>query len=95
MTELAQRFPKENGLKRRALNHAAREVLLAQASDWPFIMKSGIAAPFAAKQVKEHVSNFLKIYNDLSGNSVDTEWLTNVERKNNLFPDIDYRTFKG
>jgi 1,4-alpha-glucan branching enzyme len=94
MTELARRFPKENGLKRRALNHAAREVLLAQASDWPFIMKSGIAAPFAAKQVKEHVANFLKIYNDLSGNSVDTEWLTNLERNNNLFPDIDYRTFR-
>ena len=94
MKELAQRFPKESGLKRRALNHAAREVLLAQASDWPFIMKSGIASPFAAKQVKEHVSNFLKIYNDLSGNSVDTEWLTTVEKKNNLFPDIDYRTFR-
>ena len=95
MTELANRFPEEGGLKRRALNHAAREALLAQASDWPFIMKSGIAAPFAARQVKEHVSNFLKIYNDLSGNSVDTEWLTTIERKNSLFPDIDYHIFKG
>lgn len=95
MTELANRFPDEGGLKRRALNHAAREVLLAQASDWPFIMKSGIAAPFAAKQVKEHVTSFLKIYNDLSGNSVDTEWLTTIERKDSLFPDIDYHIFRG
>lgn len=95
MTELANRFSEEGGLKRRALNLAAREVLLAQASDWPFIMKSGIAAPFAARQVTEHVSNFLKIYNDLSGNSVDTEWLTNAEKKDSLFPDIDYHIFKG
>ena len=95
MAELAGRFQNEVGLKRRALNHAAREVLLAQASDWPFIMKSGIAAPFAARQITEHVNNFLKIYNDLSGNSVDTEWLTTIEKKYSLFPDIDYRIFNG
>ena len=95
MTELANRFPDETGLKRRALNHAAREALLTQASDWPFIIKSGIASPFASRQINEHVYNFLKIYNDLSGNTVDTEWLTNVEKKNSLFPDIDYHIFKG
>ena len=94
MTELANRFPEEGGLKLRALNLAAREVLLAQALDWPFIMKSGIAVPFASRQVKEHVNNFLKIYNDLSGNSVDTEWLTTLEKQDSLFPDIDYHIFK-
>lgn len=94
MSELAKRFPNENGLKRRALNHAAREVLLAQSSDWPFIMKCGTSVPFAVKQLKEHINNFLKIYNDLSGNNVDTEWLTTTEKKNSLFPDLDYRIFK-
>lgn len=93
MEELAGRFPSERGLKGRALNHAARELLLAQSSDWAFMMKNGTSAPYANMRVQEHIHNFLKIYNDLSSNSVDTEWLTTVERQNSAFPDIDYRVF--
>ncbi len=93
MAELVKRFPDEKGLKERALNQAAREVLLSQASDWPFIMKTGIAEPYAEKRVKEHIHNFLVIYDNLCRNTVDTEWLTGIEKENNLFPDIDYRIF--
>ena len=93
MAELVRRFPDEKGLKERALNQAAREVLLSQASDWPFIMTTGIAEPYAIKRVREHIHNFLVIYDNLCRNTVDTEWLTNIEKKNNLFPDIDYRIF--
>lgn len=94
MKELVARFPDEGGLRRRALNQAAREVLLAQSSDWPLIMKSGIAAPYAGMRFREHIGNFLKIYNDLSGNAVDTEWLTGVEKKNSVFSDVDYMMFR-
>ena len=40
MVELARRFQHPNDLERRALNQAARELLLAQSSDWAFIMKT-------------------------------------------------------
>lgn len=93
MEELASRFPNEKGLKERVLNQAAREVLLSQASDWPFIMKMGTTVPYAVRRIKEHVHNFTKIYENLCKNTVNTEWLTTIEKKNNLFPDIDYRIF--
>jgi 1,4-alpha-glucan branching enzyme len=93
MQELARRFPNEAGLKERVLNQAAREVLLSQASDWPFIMKIGTTVPYAVKRVKEHICNFNLIYENLCKNTVNTEWLTGIEKKNNLFPDIDYRIF--
>jgi 1,4-alpha-glucan branching enzyme len=93
MRELAQRFPDESGLKERVLNQAAREVLLSQASDWPFIMKTGTTVPYATKRVREHICNFNLIYENLCKNTVNTEWLTKVEKKNNIFPDIDYRSF--
>ena len=93
MSELVNRFPDEQGLKRRVLNQAAREVLLSQASDWPFIMTTGTAVGYAVKRVKEHLSNFNRIYDNLCRNTVNTEWLTNVEKNNNIFPDIDYRIF--
>ena len=41
MVELARTFPDVPPLKRRALNQAARELLLVQSSDWAFIMKTG------------------------------------------------------
>nr|MDA3849864.1 DUF1957 domain-containing protein [Spirochaetaceae bacterium] len=94
MSELAERYPDESGLKERTLNQAAREVLLAQASDWPFIIKTGTTVPYATKRLKEHINDFNLIYDTLCRNSVSTEWLTTLEKRNNLFPDLDYRIFK-
>ncbi|WP_028974853.1 glycoside hydrolase family 57 protein [Spirochaeta cellobiosiphila] len=93
MQELAGRFPDVTGRKERVLNQAAREVLLSQASDWPFIIKTGTTVPYATKRVKEHIFNFNQIYDTMCRNAVSTEWLTKLEKKNNLFPKIDYRIF--
>ncbi len=94
MSELVERYPDESGLKQRVLNQAAREVMLAMASDWPFIMSTGTTVPYAERRIKEHLYNFNYIYDRLCRNTVDTEWLTSIEKKQNLFPDIDYRIFK-
>ncbi|MDC7228548.1 MAG: DUF1957 domain-containing protein [Spirochaetales bacterium] len=93
MQELVARFPDESGLKKRVLDQAAREVLLAQASDWPFIMKTCLNADYAKMRVKRHLHNFNKIYDNLCRNTVNTEWLTRIEKENKIFPDLDYRIF--
>jgi 1,4-alpha-glucan branching enzyme len=93
MVELVRRFPDEAGLKQRALNQAAREVLLTEASDWPFIMRAGTAVPYAVRRVKDHVANVSHVYEALSRGAIGTEWLTRVERRHNLFPDLNYRIF--
>lgn len=94
MGELVRRYPDEKGLKERALNHAAREVLLSQASDWPFIMHAGTVVPYAVQRIREHLANFTKIYDSLSSGTVSTEWLTALEKRNNIFPEMDYRIFR-
>ncbi len=93
MIELVERYPDESGLKERALNQAAREVLLSQASDWPFIIKTGTTVPYAVKRLKTHIHNFNFIYESLCRNVVKTEWLTKLEKHNNIFPGINYRMF--
>ncbi len=95
MVELVKRYPDESGLKERALAQAAREVLLSQASDWPFIMRAGTTVSYADRRVKEHIYNFTSIYDGLCRGSVDTEWLTRLERRHNLFPDLNYRIFSN
>ncbi|MCD6342512.1 MAG: DUF1957 domain-containing protein [Spirochaetaceae bacterium] len=94
MAELVDRFPDEKGLKLRTLNQAARELLLSQASDWPFIIKTGTTVLYAERRVKNHISNFNRIYESLCRNTVKTEWLTKLEKRNNIFKDIDYRAFR-
>jgi 1,4-alpha-glucan branching enzyme len=93
MIELAQEFPEAGGLLRRALNQAARELLLAQSSDWAFIMKTGSHVEYAVGRTKEHVSRFTRLYRDIKGNSIDAGWLAEIEYADNLFPDIDYLVY--
>ncbi len=91
--ELLRRFPDETGRRERALNQAAREIILAQASDWPMMIKTGATADYAKSRFRSHVLNFTNIYESLSGNKLDTEWLTNLEKQNGIFPHLDYRIF--
>lgn len=94
MSELAERFPDESGLRERILNQAAREVLLMMGSDWAFLMRAGKSSSFARRQIEDAVTNFNRIYEMLSSNNVGTEWITRLEKRDNLFPDINYRIFR-
>ena len=91
MNELVKLFPDSNGRLRRALNQALRELLLAQSSDWAFIMATGTHTSYAAKRTKEHILQFLKLYDDIKADSIDEVWLTGIESQDNIFPEIDYR----
>lgn len=65
-----------------------------QASDWAFIMKAGTTVPYAVRRVREHIHNFNRIYDMLLVNSLDLGWVTKLEEKNNIFPEIDYAIFE-
>ncbi|MCB9799557.1 MAG: DUF1957 domain-containing protein [Candidatus Omnitrophica bacterium] len=93
MTELADRFRNQNGLVERGLKQAARELLLAQSSDWAFIMHTGTMVPYAEKRTKVHLNNFTSLYEQISHNHIDEGWLSELERRNNIFANIDYRIY--
>jgi 1,4-alpha-glucan branching enzyme len=93
MIELSAREP-EDELQERALNQAAREVLLGQSSDWAFIMRTGTMVPYAMRRTKSHVQRFTKLYEDVKAGKVDSGWLEKVEAIDNIFPAIDYRVYR-
>jgi 1,4-alpha-glucan branching enzyme len=76
---------------RRALNQALRELLLAQSSDWAFIMGTGTHTSYAIRRTKDHLIRFTRLYEDIRSNVLDMEWLADIEYKDNIFPDLDYR----
>ncbi|MDR2053125.1 MAG: DUF1957 domain-containing protein [Treponema sp.] len=94
MVELAERFPNDSGLKERALNQAAREILLVQASDWPRMLYNQEFPDFARNQIEIGLRNFTTIYEALGSNYISTEWLTRLERRHRIFPNINYRVFR-
>jgi 1,4-alpha-glucan branching enzyme len=94
MIELAERFPDDTGLKERALNQAAREILLMQSSDWPCMLYREKSPEFARRCIEDSLRNFTTIYEALGSNYISTEWLTGLEKRHSIFPHINYRVFR-
>jgi 1,4-alpha-glucan branching enzyme len=93
MAEMASSNLQAKGLRKRALTQAARELLLAQASDWPFMMKTGNAYDFATNKFKEHMNNFYALHNEILLKNINGKNLASLEKRNSLFPDLDYRVY--
>jgi 1,4-alpha-glucan branching enzyme len=93
MAELAGKNLKAKGLAKRALDQAARELLLAQASDWAFMMQKEKASEFATRKFTEHITNFSNLYHEITSGRINRERLIFLERKNNIFSDIDFRIY--
>jgi len=94
MVELAERFPGDSWVRERALNQAARELLIAQSSDWPEMMRRQESSGFARRRAEGALRNFTTIYEAMSSSHISTEWLTGLESRRGVFPDINYRAFR-
>lgn len=93
MTKLAEKHRKPTDLQRRALNQAARELLLAQASDWAFIMKTNTVVNYAIKRTRDHLLRFNDLYEMIINDKIDESRLSVLEQKDNIFPRVDYRAY--
>ena len=94
MVHLAHSFiNEENSLIIRALNQCTRELLLAQSSDWLFIITNGTMVDYAKKRIKDHIGRFNKLYEQIKSNNIDEEFLISIEEKDCIFPEIDFRIY--
>jgi len=79
-----------SGLQQRLLQQAARELLLAQSSDWSFILRAGTTTELARERIRRHLERFWRLLEGLkSDGQVDQQWLSAVEAEDSLFPTID------
>lgn len=94
MVELAHLFPNEkNTLKRKALNQCTRELLLAQSSDWLFIITNGTMVDYAKKRIKTHIGRFTKLYEQIKEDKIDSVFLKTIQKQDCIFPEIDYMIY--
>lgn len=89
MTELVDtRLQNARKIERRVFQQMARELLLAQASDWPFIMRTGTSPEYAQKRVNDHLSRFQTLAGMLLYGAVDEDLLRAIELLDPIFPAI-------
>ena len=95
MIEIANGREPENSLEKRALNQAARELLMAQTSCWEFILYTETMVGYAHKKISDHINRLFKIYEDFKNRNVEEDWLAEIESRDNIFPTISYEIYKS
>jgi 1,4-alpha-glucan branching enzyme len=95
MVELARHRPSAAGLEKRAITQAARELLLAQSSDWAFLITVGTAAPYGQRRFREHITRFTRLADGIERGSIDERELRTMEERDTLFPELDFRVYAG
>ena len=94
MHVLARSNPNPEPLVERALNQAGRELLLAQGSDWAFIMKTGTVVEYAVRRTRDHLHTFSRLDEMISGRAaLDVAFLEAREAQWRIFPTLSYRVW--
>jgi 1,4-alpha-glucan branching enzyme len=96
MEALAQQHAEADGDLRAVLNQAAREALLLQASDWPFLITTGQARDYAMERFENHVERFERLATlaALPDRLAEARHLADEYWElDNVFPDIDFALF--
>ncbi|MBA3700750.1 MAG: DUF1957 domain-containing protein [Planctomycetes bacterium] len=93
MVQMARRHPKAEGWQKRALNQMARELLLAQSSDWAFIMTTGTTVPYAIRRTRDHVNRFTGLFDQVASGHLHEDSIREIEWRDSVFQEIDYRVY--
>lgn len=96
MEQLGSRFPNAAGELQTALNQCARELVLLESSDWPFLISTGQAKEYASGRFQQHLARFNNLAAIAQRGALtdnDRRFLENVMELDNPFPNIDYHNF--
>jgi 1,4-alpha-glucan branching enzyme len=97
MNDIARRYasdqPNMTNTSDRVLKQLTRELLLAQSSDWAFLIKTGTAREYATKRTTDHFARFNRLHDQLVTNNLDEEFLRDCEWRDNIFPNVNWRYY--
>ena len=93
METVVDRFDGADGQAKETLAQTARELLLLESSDWPFLISTGQAGEYASERFRSHAARFEKLVDDLVARADATADVASAHALDNPFSDIDYRVF--
>lgn len=80
-------------LRKRCLSQMTRELLLAQSSDWAFLMRTDASRPYAETRTRQHLANFDEV-RAIGMQFSANDRLDELEKKTPIFPDIPWNIFE-
>ncbi|MED1947418.1 MULTISPECIES: 1,4-alpha-glucan branching protein domain-containing protein [Brevibacillus] len=80
---------KGDQLALRCLKQAARELMLAQSSDWAFILDGQTVTRYAVQRVHDHLVRMQALLAMYREHQLDEEAITQAEADFPIFPDLD------
>ncbi|MDO8673577.1 MAG: DUF1957 domain-containing protein [Dehalococcoidia bacterium] len=96
MEKLVEKYPNAGGDMLAVLNQMARELVLVESSDWPFLISTGQAGEYATGRFQQHLARFNHL-NAIAETGLvrdeDRQFLALTGDLDNPFPQIDYRLF--
>ncbi len=95
MTDFANKYHEPNEIERRILNQLARELLLAQSSDWAFQIYQGTTVQYSSNRFKSHIQRFNILAQMLETNEFNEAMLAEIESRDNIFQEVDYRIYRS
>jgi 1,4-alpha-glucan branching enzyme len=66
-----------------------RELMLAQSSDWAFMLHAETTPAYARERVQEHIANMERIRSQMERSAYDWRWLAAARERNQIFEEID------
>ena len=79
--------------QRRAVAQAARELLIAQASDWEFLVTTGQADEYARERFRTHLLRFARCA-EIARTGTGEDDLRELEELDNPFPEVDWSAYR-
>lgn len=93
MIQKVNQYADPTSAERRTLNQMVRELMLAESSDWAFIMDHQTMVDYAVHRTKQHIRKFNELNKMLNSGRIEDNLLAQYEQRNPIFPDADYRVF--
>jgi 1,4-alpha-glucan branching enzyme len=93
MEKLVASFPNPTEDEEVVLKQAARELLLLESSDWPFLVTTGQAREYSIRRFSQHIERFEELAESLEKAAPKRALADDLWGKDKVFPDIDYRWF--
>jgi 1,4-alpha-glucan branching enzyme len=97
MERLATQHRDADGPLLDVLSQAARELLLLQSSDWPFMITAGHAAEYAMERLREHSERFDRLATiaeggpSMANDEAARRMAADLWERDKVFADVDYR----
>ena len=80
--------------RQRCIELMTKELLLAQSSDWPFLMKNEPSREYAERRTREHLERFDRVWSVSAKAEAGSDLLAEIEEADPVFSDLPWNLYE-